>query len=78
MGDWKGLKLDPGQPLELYNLKADPAESQNVARAHQDIVERIEIYLATARTESTIWPLKPSSKGRDAKSREKAQPPARL
>jgi len=58
MGDWKAVRLAPGKPLELYNLKTDPAEKENVADRHSDIVHKIEEYLKTARTENEHWPIK--------------------
>ncbi|MDB6025322.1 MAG: N-acetylgalactosamine-6-sulfatase [Verrucomicrobiales bacterium] len=51
MGDWKALRLKPGQPLELYNLKKDLGETKNVAAANPKIVEKIESILKTCRTE---------------------------
>ena len=60
MGDWKAVKLGPENPLELYNLKTDESETQNVADKHPDIVARIGEYLKTARTESKNWPAKPA------------------
>ena len=60
MGDWKAAKLGPENPLELYNLKTDEGETQNVADKHPDIVARIGEYLKTARTESKNWPAKPA------------------
>ena len=58
MGDWKAVRLNPGGPLELYNLTTDTSEKTNVAKDHPDVIEKIENYLKTARTESTTWPLK--------------------
>ena len=57
MGDWKALRLKLGAPLELYDLSKDIHEDNNVAAQHPDIVEKIEAYLKTARTESKKWPL---------------------
>ena len=58
MGDWKGVRLAKDRPLELYNLKTDRAETTDLAAKEPAIVERIEKYLATARTESPNWPIK--------------------
>ncbi|HMJ88500.1 MAG TPA: arylsulfatase [Candidatus Acidoferrum sp.] len=57
MGDWKAVRLAIDKPLELYNLKVDLGETNNVAAAHPEIVARIEAYLKTARTPSEKWPL---------------------
>lgn len=67
MGDWKGLRLSPESPLELYDLKVDPAEKNNVASAHPEVVAKIEAYLKAARTESEYWPLrtKPATPKKD-------------
>ena len=58
MGDWKAVRLAKDKPLELYNLATDRAETTNVASKEAAIVERIEKYLATARTDSPGWPVK--------------------
>lgn len=60
-GDWKVVRSGRNAPLELYNLKADPTESQNVAKQHSDLVHTFEDYLSTARTESEDWPTTPST-----------------
>ncbi len=67
MGDWKGARLSPESPLELYDLKVDPAEKKNVASAHPELVAKIEAYLKAARTESEHWPLrtKPATPKKD-------------
>ena len=57
MGDWKAVRPQAGAPLELYNLKADLGEKQNVAEKHPEVVAKIEEYLKTARTDSEHWPI---------------------
>ncbi|GMW02184.1 MAG: arylsulfatase [Candidatus Hydrogenedentota bacterium] len=56
-GDWKGIRLGLDKPLELYNLKDDIAEENDVSSRHPDIVSHIESYLNTARTPSPYWPV---------------------
>jgi arylsulfatase A-like enzyme len=58
MGDWKAIRQRLSAPLELYHLKTDLGETNNVAKAHPEVVARIEAYLKTARTESERWPLR--------------------
>jgi len=55
-GDFKALRLQQGQPLELYRITEDPKELANVANQYPDVVERIESYLKIARTPSPYWP----------------------
>jgi arylsulfatase A-like enzyme len=56
MGDWKAIRFGTKQPVELYNLARDQAESQNVADGHPDIVAKITKILDTARSDSRYWP----------------------
>jgi arylsulfatase A-like enzyme len=60
MGDWKAVRPQAGAPLELYNLKTDLGEKENVAQKNPEVVAKIEAYLKTARTESEQWPIKPA------------------
>jgi hypothetical protein len=81
MGDWKAVKLGTNAQMELYNLKTDPGEKENVADKHPDIVAKIEEYLKTARTDSKDWPIKSASELKTAKPREqdgKPKPESRL
>jgi arylsulfatase len=54
MGKWKGIKRDlrkkPDAPLELYNLKNDLSEKDNIAQKHPDIADKIEKIMLEART----------------------------
>ena len=54
--DWKGLRLGQKEPLELYDLSNDIGEQHNLSAQHPEVVEKIEDYLKTARTESRNWP----------------------
>ena len=56
MGQWKAVRLQPGAPLELYDLGRDEQEARDVAASHPDVVKKIEAYLSTARTPSERWP----------------------
>jgi len=58
MGNWKAVRLSKDAPLELYDLESDPLEQHNAAPANADVVKQIEDYLRTARTDSTLWPIK--------------------
>ena len=57
LGRWKGVRLAPETPIELYDLRKDVGETRNVAGNHPDVVERIEAFLATVRTDSADWPV---------------------
>ncbi len=58
MGDWKAVRPQAGEKLELYNLKTDAAEKKDVAANNPEVVEKFEKFLKTARTESPRWPIK--------------------
>ena len=62
MGRWKAVRPQADQPLELYDLQTDVGEKTNVASQHADIVDRIEKYLKTARTDSPEWPIRKPQK----------------
>ena len=57
MGKWKGVRLNPGEPIELYDLDKDLGEKTNIASAHADIVRRIDQIMTDARTESSYFPV---------------------
>jgi arylsulfatase A-like enzyme len=56
-GDWKAVRLRPGGPIELYDLRADVAEQNNVAGQRPEIAAKAGEMMKQARTESEHWPL---------------------
>lgn len=61
-GDWKVVRPQADEPLELYNLKTDLGEKENVAKQNPEVVARFERYLKTARKEHPDWPIKKPKK----------------
>jgi len=58
MGNWKGVRPGLDKPIELYDLKTDIGEKNNIAEKHSDIVRRIEEILKKARTDSKDFPIR--------------------
>lgn len=53
---WKGFRRgSPDAPVELYDLKNDPAEQIDVSDQHPEIAQKIGEYLKTARTPDPNW-----------------------
>ncbi len=49
-GDWKAVRPAPNAPLELYNLRRDRTESNNLASREPRVLARMEAYMKAART----------------------------
>jgi arylsulfatase A-like enzyme len=59
MGDWKAIKQSSkGGKIELYHLKTDIGETNNIAEKHPKIVKKAEKLMQESRTPSEIWTLK--------------------
>lgn len=65
-GDWKAVRNGPSQPIELYDLKTDAAESRDLAKEKPDLVAKAESLLKSAREDHPDWPLRdrPAGKGK--------------
>jgi len=61
LGDWKAvrvnLKKNPAAPIELYNLKTDIGEKNNVAKDHPESVAKMKEIFEKAHVESELFRL---------------------
>lgn len=66
IGDWKGVKLNvstnTGSAVELYNLKMDPFEKNNVAFEYPGIVKKVTQIMQQEHVSNPGWPLLPDEK----------------
>ena len=61
-GDWKAIRPQAEEKLELYDLKSDPGEKRNVAEANAEVVTKLEKLFKEARADSADWPIKKLAK----------------
>jgi arylsulfatase A len=61
MGNWKGVRQQlikqPDGPIELYDIKNDPAESIDLSAKHPEIVAQIDRIMKSAHVEHPDFPL---------------------
>lgn len=56
-GEWKGVTVKKGAPLELYRIKDDPGETRNLASEHPDVVQQLDQLMKQLRTPSVNYPI---------------------
>ena len=55
-GDWKCVTIHPNQPLELYNLKEDPEETNNLAKKYPRRVKEFDEEMQRMHIPTPNWP----------------------
>ena len=75
-GAWKAVRNGPSKPIEIYDLKTDAAEAQNLAAQKPDLVARAEALMKSARVDDPNFPLRDRKPG-DGK-RDPAKPKNQL
>lgn len=66
-GDWKAVRPASGKPVELYDLKNDPAETTDLAAKNPDVLAQAEEILRSARVDSPDWPIREGAAKKPAK-----------
>ena len=60
-GNWKGVRLNvrtkENPAIELYDLKTDPQEKNNIASKYPAVVKQIEALMKDAYVTNKDWPL---------------------
>ena len=49
VGDWKAIRSATNQPTEFFQLKKDPAEKENLAAKHPEVLAKVEKIFNAAR-----------------------------
>ncbi|MFK7818482.1 MAG: arylsulfatase [Planctomycetaceae bacterium] len=55
--NWKAVRGGIDKPIQIYNLKTDPAESKNIADAQAELVAKAESIFKQAHRPDPNWPL---------------------
>jgi len=73
VGDLKAIRAAPDAPIEVYDLRADRAETKDLAASRPDFVARATELFRTSRTASEHWPVAAAPKARSSKPAKNAK-----
>jgi arylsulfatase A-like enzyme len=71
-GDWKAVKNGPSKSIELYDLRTDAAEQNDLAMQNPELVKRAEGLMRAARVEDPNWPMVETQRRRLELRRQRA------
>lgn len=57
MQNWKAVRSPWNSPIELYDLSNDLGETNNIANAYPDLVQKFNLLFQSARTENEFYPI---------------------
>ncbi len=63
-GDWKAVKNAPSAAVELYDLKSDSAERNNLAAQKPEVVEKAVRLMKEAHVDDPNWPMREKKEAR--------------
>ena len=55
--NWKAVRSPWNSPIELYDLSNDLGETNNIANAYPDLVQKFNLLFQNARTENEFYPI---------------------
>jgi arylsulfatase A len=58
MDYWKAVRHSPSGPIELYDLRNDMGETNDISAQHAKVVDKIKALFSEARTPHEIWKLR--------------------
>lgn len=56
-GRWKAIRLEPDQPIALYDMALDPNETNDLSDSKEKLVKKMGRLMSKMRTPSTDWPV---------------------
>lgn len=63
-GDWKAVRNGPKKSIELYDLKTDEGEKQDLAAQRPELVAKAEALMKSAHRDDPNWPIFENQKQR--------------